>query len=476
MDFITKLNQAIERNNSLLCVGMDPTEAVLPAGEDLYSRLFNWARDLIAQTKDLVCCYKPNIAFYEQFGPKGLRVFQDIVREIPEDIPLLLDAKRGDIGSTAEAYAKACHRWFKADAVTLSPYLGRDAIEPFVADPEKAVFILVQTSNPSAAEVQQHGNPPLFELVARISQTWGNPGQIGLVVGATKPEALARVREICPDAWILAPGVGAQGGDLRQALQAGLREDGLGIIVPVSRSVMNAPDPRAAAAALRDEINQIRKEVVITRSEPTAPEVGEGTLENSYGELIDGLFETGCVKFGNFTLASGKQSPVYLDLRRLVSFPSLLELAVEAYIDALLKLEYDYIAGVPYAALPIAAIAASKLKQPMVYSRKEIKTHGTNQQVEGVFEPGQKAVLVEDVITSGGSLLTAAEALSGAGLLADQAVVLVDREQGGVASLAEKGISVHPVLTFSQILDRLHQGGKISSEIHLMVKTYLREG
>ena len=477
MDFVTKLNQAIERNNSLLCVGMDPTEAVLPKGEDLYSRLITWARDLIDQTKDLVCCYKPNIAFYEQFGPKGLRAFQDIVREIPEDIPLLLDAKRGDIGSTAEAYAKACYRWFKADAVTLSPYLGRDAIQPFVEDPEKAVFVLVQTSNPSAAEVQQHGNPPLFELVARISQTWGNPGQIGLVVGATKPEALERVREICPEAWILAPGVGAQGGDLRLALEAGLRKDGLGMIVPVSRSVMNAPDPRAAAAALRDEINQIRSEVAVAKSEPTPVAVGGETLEKrGYGELIDGLFDTGCVKFGNFTLASGKQSPVYLDLRRLVSFPSVLDLAVEAYVDALLKLQYDYIAGVPYAGLPIASIAASKLKQPMVYSRKELKTHGTGQQVEGVFEPGQRAVLVEDVITSGGSLLTAADALSAVGLVADQAVVLVDREQGGVVSLADKGISVHPVLTFNQILDRLYQGGKISAEIHLMVKTYLVEG
>jgi len=153
-----------------------------------------------------------------------------------------------------------------------------------------------------------------------------------------------------------------------------------------------------------------------------------------------------------------------------------LDLAVEAYVDALLKLQYDYIAGVPYAALPIASIAASKLKQPMVYSRKEVKTHGTGQQVEGVFEPGQRAVLVEDVITSGGSLLTAADALSAVGLVADQAVVLVDREQGGVASLADKGISVHPVLTFSQILDRLYQGGKISAEIHLMIKTYLVEG
>jgi len=205
-------------------------------------------------------------------------------------------------------------------------------------------------------------------------------------------------------------------------------------------------------------------------------QLGPRPWKKGYGELIDGLFDAGCVKFGNFTLASGKQSPVYLDLRRLVSFPSVLDLAVEAYVDVLLKLQYDYIAGVPYAALPIASIAASKLKQPMVYSRKEVKTHGTGQQVEGVFEPGQRAVLVEDVLTSGGSLLTAADALSAVGLVADQAVVLVDREQGGVASLADKGISVHPVLTFSQILDRLYQGGKISAEIHLMVKTYLVEG
>jgi len=205
-------------------------------------------------------------------------------------------------------------------------------------------------------------------------------------------------------------------------------------------------------------------------------QLGPRPWKKGLWRLIDGLFDAGCVKFGNFTLASGKQSPVYLDLRRLVSFPSVLDLAVEAYVDVLLKLQYDYIAGVPYAALPIASIAASKLKQPMVYSRKEVKTHGTGQQVEGVFEPGQRAVLVEDVLTSGGSLLTAADALSAVGLVADQAVVLVDREQGGVASLADKGISVHPVLTFSQILDRLYQGGKISAEIHLMVKTYLLEG
>lgn len=468
MGFIEKLNKAIERNNSLLCVGMDPTRQVLPPGEDTFARLLSWAQALIEQTRDLVCCYKPNIAFFEQFGPKGIRALYEIIPMIPEDIPFILDAKRGDIGSTAEAYATACYQWFKADAVTLSPYLGQDAVKPFVEDEEKSVFLLCQTSNPSATEIQAHGNPELYLHVAQVSKNWGKPGQIGLVVGATKPDALKKVRQINPDAWILAPGIGAQGGNLQMALTAGLRADGLGMIVPVSRSVMNAEDPRAAAAALRDEINQIRAEVIATAQK-------QGTEdEKRFTTLINGLFEVGCVKFGNFTLASGKQSPVYLDLRRLVSCPEVLDLAVEAYIDTLVKLNYDFLAGVPYAALPIASIAASKLRQPMVYPRKEVKQHGTGQLVEGVFEQGQRAVMVEDVITSGGSLLTTRDALQGVGLVADQAVVLVDREQGGVNALAEQGMQVYPVLKFSEILAVLHQEGKIDDATYKMVSEYLK--
>lgn len=468
MGFIEKLNKAIERNNSLLCVGMDPTRQVLPPGEDTFARLLSWAQALIEQTRDLVCCYKPNIAFFEQFGPKGIRALYEIIPMIPEDIPFILDAKRGDIGSTAEAYATACYQWFKADAVTLSPYLGQDAVKPFVEDEEKSVFLLCQTSNPSASEIQAHGNPELYLHVAQVSKNWGKPGQIGLVVGATKPEALKKVRQINPDAWILAPGIGAQGGNLQLALTAGLRADGLGMIVPVSRSVMNAEDPRAAAAALRDEINQIRAEVIATAQK-------QGTEdEKRFTTLINGLFEVGCVKFGNFTLASGKQSSVYLDLRRLVSYPEVLDLAVEAYIDTLVKLNYDFLAGVPYAALPIASIAASKLRQPMVYPRKEVKQHGTGQLVEGVFEQGQRAVMVEDVITSGGSLLTSSDALQSVGLVADQAVVLVDREQGGVHALAEQGMQVYPVLKFSEILAVLHQEGKIDDATYKMVSDYLK--
>jgi len=234
----------------------------------------------------------------------------------------------------------------------------------------------------------------------------------------------------------------------------------LGLIIPVSRSIIGAEDPRRAAQVLRDQITNTRLDLNLPPYDP-------------YRNLVDGLFSTGCIKFGSFTLASGKKSPIYLDLRRLVSYPSVLDMVVDAYIDKLIGMEYDYLAGVPYAALPIAAIAASKLKRPMVYPRKEIKEHGTAQAVEGVFQPGQSAVLLEDVITSGGSILTAAETLRAAGLDIHQAVVLVDREQGGKVALKNHGIQVSSVLTMQEILGRLYVQGKLDQTTYLEVRAYL---
>ena len=215
MKFVEKLTAAVEKNQSLLCVGLDPQESMLPPGEDIEERLVAWAEKLVAATADMVCCYKPNIAFFEQFGPKGLSALQSIAAIIPEDIPILLDAKRGDIGSTAEAYAVAAFQQWHADALTLSPYLGRDSIQPFLANPDKAAFILCQTSNPSASELQLHGEPALFEQVARVSVHWGEPGQIGLVVGATQYEhgddrqvTVGGVRDLLADAETIFPGIG----------------------------------------------------------------------------------------------------------------------------------------------------------------------------------------------------------------------------------------------------------------------------
>ena len=463
MKFFTKLTKAIDRNQSLLCVGLDPVKAMLPTGPDLYSSLVDWGTDLINQTADHVCCFKPNIAFFEQFGSKGLRALVEINESVPSHIPVLLDAKRGDIGTSADAYALGAYQHFHADAITVSPYLGQDSVKAFLKDPDKAVFVLCQTSNPSAKEIQQHGSPPLFEYIAQIAQTWGTPEQIGYVIGATQPDALESVRQICPDHWFLAPGVGAQGGDLTQALNAGLRADGMGMIIPVSRSVIKADDPCQAAMALKDAINTFRQSF---EPEPHL---------SSYDKLILNLFESGCVRFGSFTLASGRQSPIYIDLRRVVSFPDLFVKAVNAYIEALHTLKFNLVAGVPYAALPLGALAASKLGIPLVYPRKEAKKHGTGQTVEGAFQSGQRVVLIEDVITSGGSILSAAEALRAAGLVAEDAVVLVDRRQGGVADMAQHGITVHPILDIFKMMDVLKAHAFIDTDTYTAVTAYLQE-
>ena len=176
-------------------------------------------------------------------------------------IPLVLDAKRGDIASTAEAYAKSAFEYFGAHAITLNPYLGKDSIMPFIEDPEKGAFLLCKTSNPGASDLQDlpvNGGTPLYVHVAKLAQQWNIRNNIGLVVGATQPEALTYVRAVAPDLWFLSPGVGAQGGDLKTALKVGLRKDGKGMLINVSRSIARAENPGLAAAELRDEIINLR--------------------------------------------------------------------------------------------------------------------------------------------------------------------------------------------------------------------------
>ena len=465
MGFFSKLTDAIRTNNSLLCVGLDPQQDMLPEKGSIEESLFDWGKRIISQTSDLVCCYKPNFAFYEQFGLDGLRALQRTLVEIPDTIPVILDVKRGDIGSTANALATAAYDQWGADAVTLSPYLGEDSIKPFLTSKEKAVFILCLTSNPSAGQVQHHGLPPLFEQIARISQTWGDPNQIGLVVGATRPEELALIRKICPETWILAPGVGAQGADLSAALQAGLRQDGSGLIIPVSRGVIAAEEPRAAATAFRDTVREeqakLKTKVKDFMSEKT--------------DLTVSLFKTGCIKFGDFLLASGKRSPIYIDLRRVISFPGLFRNVARAYEEIVRGIKFDLIASVPYAALPAGSVVAWQMGVSMIYPRKEVKEHGTGQAIEGSFEPGQIAVLIEDVITTGGSIVTAAEVLRQAGLDLRDVVVLVDREQGGDLKMKEIGLSLHSVLKISEIISILKKQNLIDTKTFENVMQYLND-
>ena len=483
LPFSDKLAQAVAANRSLLCVGLDPDPAGFPAhfaaGEPGQA-LLDWGLRLIEQTAGLVCCYKPNIAFYEQFGAAGWQALRQTIAAVPDDIPVLLDAKRGDIGSTAAAYARASFDVLGADAVTLSPYLGQDSIAPFLAYPGKAAFVLCYTSNPSAAAIQEFGQEQrLFEHIVRQAMTWGEPEQVGLVVGATQPHALARVRALLAGrpCWLLAPGVGAQGGDLRAALAAGLDADGSGLLIPVSRHVIYADDPRTAAQEFREAINTERERVSQRTKTTTAPEFPRVSpvppVPPSLTSLILALHDAGCVQFGQFTLASGVQSPIYLDLRRMASHPALLRMAAGAYAALLRPLSFDLLAAVPYAALTIGTAVALATETPLIYPRKEVKAYGTGRAIEGDFRPGQRAVVIEDLVTSAGSVLTAIQTLENAGLAVSDVVVLIDREQWGLENLAAAGYSLHAALTMTQIIDTLEAASRITPTQAAAVRSYL---
>ena len=263
MGFTEKLRDAITRNNSLLCVGLDPNPRLMPPGVTVTQ--FN--RAIIDATRDLVCAYKPNLAFYEAAGLEGLRALEETLALMPSDIPTIGDAKRGDIGNTAREYARALYDHFGFDAATVSPYLGFDSVEPFISYEDKGVFLLCRTSNPSARDFQdlQVDGRPLYEHVAEKAREWNVHGNIGLVVGATYPDELARIRELCPTMCLLVPGIGAQGGDLPAVVQHGIDKSGANAIINVSRKILYASQEsdfagaaRAAASALRDEINEHR--------------------------------------------------------------------------------------------------------------------------------------------------------------------------------------------------------------------------
>ena len=265
MNFSERLERAVKKNKSLLCVGLDPDTQRMP--ENMGVLEFN--KKIIDATSDLVCAYKPNLAFYEALGDEGLDALKQTVKYVPDTIPVLADAKRGDIGNTARAYATAIFSVLNFDASTVNPYLGFDSVEPFIEYHDKGIFILCRTSNPGSADFQslrcrfKKGYRPLFEVVAARASQWNTNGNVGLVVGATYPEELKLIRQSHPDMTILIPGVGAQGGDLSLAVRYGVNSLGRGIIINSSRQVIYAsrnedfPEAaRRAASALRDEINQ----------------------------------------------------------------------------------------------------------------------------------------------------------------------------------------------------------------------------
>jgi len=488
MLFFDRIDAIVREKGSSLCVGLDPyfsLETRRQKGDDTCIRTaLDANRRIIEATAAYAACYKPNMAFYEAFGSAGIDLLKKTLEAIPAEIPVLIDAKRGDIDSTAQAYADAVFGELGADAVTLSPYMGIDSVKPFLAWPEKGVFVLCKTSNPSSKQFQEldAGGDALYVRVAKECSSWSN--SVGLVVAGNDYDALAKVRAASPRSWFLAPGVGAQGGAADLAVQAGARDDGLGLLVVAARSIANAADPGEAARALRDTIVQAQTTFAAAARRPShtnASDASHGSISISTAgphavqtlqsteadlkiQLAKALVDTGCFRLGDFVLKSGIHSPFYIDLRRLISKPEALGLAAQAYALLALPLRFDRVAGIPAAGLPLATAACLTMQKPMIWPRMPVKEHGTGNRVEGDFHSGEHILLLDDLITTGESKKEAVTILRSEDLIIEDLIVLIERGKQGRPDMDSIGVRLHAFLHVTELFSYCKDCGIIDAE------------
>lgn len=299
MSAVRELRNIQTKNESMICLGLDLDPRRMPQE---YTRsikgFFDFAQRIINATSDLVCAYKPNLAFYESLGADGISLLKLIVDRIPDEIPVILDAKRGDIGNTAAHYATALYDRWGASWVTLNPYMGYDSLRPFLEHKDKGVFILCLTSNPGSRDFQMANvdGKPLFRLVAEKVAYWNKDNNCGLVVGATQPEHLREIRIVAQDMPLLIPGVGAQGGSLETAALSGTDNFRKLAIINVSRSVLYASKGEDFAQQARLELKKLRDAVNNLRpgaaKKPTATDTPSDQSESENMQTIAAPAET----------------------------------------------------------------------------------------------------------------------------------------------------------------------------------------
>lgn len=459
-NFFEALENRVASSNSLLCVGLDPHKKELK--EDSAFEALKFCKEIIDATHPYAACYKPNCAFFEAFGAAGISALIEVLRLIPGDIPVILDCKRGDIDSTAAAYAQSAYDIItpsSTSAVTLSPYMGWDSVKPFVtgAYSNKGAFVLCKTSNPSSSDLQDRklcGGKHIFEGVLDLCNLWnkekfqekdsdGQP-RVGIVAGATNLPALTKIRSLSPSIWILCPGVGAQGGDCASVCAAGLRkEDASGLLVAVSRGISKAEDKTAAARALRDQVNECRQAMKATneKKDTGISEKSGGNVENisllPYQEqFIDLAIAKEALRFGEFKLKSGRMSPYFFNAGLFACGKSASQLS-KCYAECIRAsgVEFDVIFGPAYKGIPLAAGIASAWwelyneSKDYAYNRKEAKDHGEGGTLVGADMKGRRVLVVDDVITAGTAIRESVSMLSAAEANLVAVAVSLDRQE-----------------------------------------------
>jgi uridine monophosphate synthetase len=474
MNFLDKLNETVTRNQSLLSVELAPDPEIWPRHFGAWKNasvylwgLQEWLQFLIAETSDLVCAYRLNLEFYRALGSSGLGLLRQTLTALPSHIPVILDAQHGDF-HTSSIFAQMIFTTWQVDAVTLSPYIGQDGVTPFLVYPDKAVFILCATANPSTAQFQEYptSQSPFYLNLVEQAKTWGIPEQLGLEVGGSA-DVFARIRAISPERLILADDLSPEPSDLEPFLKAGLTANADGLIIAAPKEILANESPRDSIRLLRDNINKIRAE--INQSNPICsvwfPDVCL-LRQHPHKDLILQLYDIGCIQFGKFVQASGAVFPYYIDLRTIISHPQVFEQVLIAYTNILKDLKFDRIAGIPYGSLPTATGLGLRLNHPLVFPRKEVKAHGTRRLIEGQFCEGDTVVVIDDILITGKSVLEGIEKLESVGLVVNDVVVLIDHEEGAGLKLEKEGYQSHAALKFSEVVQTLYEAGRLDLEQH----------
>ena len=485
MGFFVKLTDAIADRQSLLVTGLDPNPEMLQswaarrglAGRSFLSQARHWIKAVIEATAPHVCAYKPSLGFYQALGPVGLELLLEVRDLVPPDLPLIVDAKHGDLNSSS-ALAHYLFKELGADAVTLSPLAGQDIAAPFLLYPGKAVVMTCHSSNQAARVIQHHPDEsdPLYVRIVRETQLWATPDQLLLEVGTSDPEVLARVRAEAPERFLILRSLWGEEERLESMLQAGLSAAADGLLLPLPQNLLVEDDLSEQAAALKGLINRRRQRWLENQPADAntscdvwlaAPAEPSGH-QDPMADLILDLFDIGCLLFGEYVQASGAVFNYYIDLRQIISDPNLFHRVLHGYSGLLEQLQFDRIAGIPYGSLPTATGLSLALHKPLIYPRKEVKAHGARRLIEGDFNEGDQVVVVDDILITGGSVLEGIAKLESSGLVVNDVVVFIDhggrKDRKARERLESQGYQVHAVLDIERITQVLLQAGRLSPE------------